>query len=47
MSKLSELYKANDMHPKLNVMFALTALGSYNYRGSLQLAQELAEKQSK
>lgn len=45
MSKLSELYKANDMNPKLNTIFALTALGSYNYKGSRQLAEELAERQ--
>lgn len=46
MKTLSELYKANDMNPKMNTIFALTSLGSYNYRGSRQFADELAEKQS-
>ncbi|KAI6229004.1 Nicalin [Aphelenchoides fujianensis] len=45
MQKLSEYYRTNDMRPKLNTIFALTALGDFNYRGSRQLAEELAERQ--
>lgn len=46
MQKLSEYYRTSDMRPKLNTIFALTALGDFNYRGSRQLAEELAERQS-
>ncbi|KAI6179455.1 Peptidase-M28 domain-containing protein [Aphelenchoides besseyi] len=45
MQKLSEYYRTSDMRPKLNTIFALTALGDYNYRGSRQLAEELSERQ--
>ena len=45
MQRLSEYYKMKDMRPKLNTIFALTAAGDFNYRGSRQLAEEWAERQ--
>ncbi|CAD5208558.1 unnamed protein product [Bursaphelenchus xylophilus] len=47
MQKLSQYYKMENMRPKLNTIFALTALGSYNYQGSRRLSDELVENQEK
>lgn len=46
MQKLSQVYKQDSVKAKINIVFVLSALGNYNYIGSKQMVDDIAEANS-